>query len=70
MTNTLTIEPLKMGRPTNKPDAETLNEMLKVRSARDIAIFYDVAPSTVRSWIYRYRKQAEQAARTINGRRN
>lgn len=70
MTNTLTIEPLKMGRPTKKPDAETLNEMLKVRSARDIAIFYDVAPSTVRSWIYRYRKQAEQAERTLNGRRN
>ncbi len=57
---TVTIEPMKKGRPTKKPDVNTLNNMCKMHTVREIAIFYDVAPSTVRSWISRYRKQAEQ----------
>ena len=56
----------KQGRPTRKPDDKVLAELLKTHSKRDIAIFYGVAPSTVRSWLCRSRKQAERRLNDSN----
>lgn len=50
----------KMGRPTKRPDAETLTFLYSKYTSVQIAEMLDVAPSTVRSWAYHTRKQDER----------
>lgn len=44
------------GKPTSRPDAETLDRLYKEQSARQIAERYGVQEVTVRAWIRRYRR--------------
>lgn len=47
----------KMGRPTHRPDPETLAFMLKHYKGREIAYMFGVKESTVFSWVCRDRQK-------------
>lgn len=51
-----------MGRPTKRPDAETLNNLyyIKNMTSTEIGKMYGVKASTVRSWVTYYRKLYRQ----------
>ena len=49
------------GRPTNRPDVATLDELYKDHTATEIAAMYKVSPSCVRSWVMRYRRELAHA---------
>lgn len=40
------------GRPTNRPDAETLADLYRTHTARQIAQMYGVAKGTVEQWVW------------------
>jgi len=50
----------KNGRPTKRPDPEYLINLYEHYTATEIAAMFDVAESTVRSWISRLRKEYAQ----------
>lgn len=47
------------GRPTNRPSMEVLADLHREHSADEIAKMYGVSVSTVRGWIWNYKKQLE-----------
>lgn len=53
----MTIAMKKGGRPTNRPDTETLAKLYDNMKAKEIAEKYGVSESTVRAWITRARKE-------------
>ena len=55
------IKKKKGGRPTARPDENTLATLYASMTAREIAEQYHVSEYTVRGWINRARKQQEQA---------
>ena len=55
------------GRPTKKPDDETLAALYAEKTAREIGEMYGVKPSTVRTWAHRVR--VAQEAREAQGAR-
>lgn len=46
----------KMGRPSVRPDDETLATLYRDKPTKEIAEMYGVKPSTVRSWASRVRR--------------
>lgn len=50
------LERKNAGRPSRRPDVDTLSDLYSEKSAREIAETYGVAEATVRKWIYRYRR--------------
>ncbi len=52
----MTIPKKKHGRPTRKPDNDTLRELYAVKTAKQIANEYEVATVTVRKWIQQARE--------------
>lgn len=54
------------GKPTCRPDAQTLDRLYKEQTARQIADRYGVQEVTVRAWIRRYRREQEMQ-REANG---
>lgn len=51
------IERKNRGRKSNKPDCETLARLYEDHTAEEIAGMYNVSTNTVRSWIYKYRRE-------------
>ena len=51
----------KTGRPTKRPDAQTLNELYSKYTAREIGEMYGVPMKTVEYWIYTFRREYEKA---------
>ena len=49
----------KMGRPSNRPDAETFAREYQTMTTKEIAEKYGVQPSTVRAWASRLRRATE-----------
>lgn len=54
-----TIARKKGGRPTKKPSLEMLAMLYEQMTAKEIAEQYGVKESTVRSWLWSYRKAGE-----------
>lgn len=54
-----TIPTKKRGRPTQKPPIEMLATLYEHMTAKEIADKYDVKESTVRTWLWSYRKAGE-----------
>lgn len=47
-------------KKSKRPSVEVLSELYTQHTAKEIAVMYDVAPSTVRTWIATYRKQLKE----------
>ena len=58
------LEKKHAGRPSNRPDIDTLSDLYSVKTAHEIANLYGVADTTVRRWIARYREDLEQQKAT------
>lgn len=60
-----------IGRPTNRPDADTLGRLYAEHTPAEIGKMYGVSDSTVRCWILKYRREqmAAEAAeqKTVRG---
>ena len=54
------FEKKKNGRPSVRPDLQTLSMLYQTMTAKEIAHQYNVSESTVRSWVSRARKQQER----------
>lgn len=54
-----TIPTKKSGRPTKKPSLEMLAMLYEHMTAKEIAEKYGVKESTVRSWLWNYRRAGE-----------
>lgn len=61
------FERKKMGRPTNRPDTNTLAELYNSCTITEIAEKYNVKPATVRYWISQERKKELQKGIENNG---
>lgn len=55
------------GRPTKKPDDETLAALYAEKTAREIGEMYGVKPSTVRSWAHKARVAHEAQGARADG---
>ena len=49
----------KYGRPTTRPDDDTLAELYRTKPTKEIAEMYGVKPSTVRGWASKARRAEE-----------
>lgn len=47
------------GRPTNRPDPDTLRELYRTYTAREIAEMYGVAKATVARWVWLDKKKGD-----------
>ena len=50
-----------VGRPTNRPDADTLGRLYAEHTPPEIGKMYGVSDSTVRCWILKYRREQQAA---------
>jgi len=49
----------KMGRPTKRPDLETLKFLYEHYTSTELSAMFGVPASTIRSWIYYAKKAGE-----------